>query len=166
MAKHTFVTESHLAGDEKKTVEILSRAEVATIAAKAAEETAFDLLRKLSLQDRKLVKAVEQAAAASKCAAEAREEVDKIVETARETFREVIEELLAPHYRLLAQHLGIEMPVEKPRRMIRMVKASVSKKPQKKVSGVKKAVPVKKKTAVSTTASRPKRKGGRSCRKE
>jgi hypothetical protein len=34
-----------------------------------------------------------------------------LVETARETFRDVIAELLAPHYRRLAELSGIEPPV-------------------------------------------------------
>ena len=168
MAKHTFVTESHAWGDEKKTVEILSRAEVATIAAKAAEESASDLLRKLSSQERKLVKASEQAAAAFKDAAVARKAVERLVETARATFRDVIEELLAPHYRLLAQHLGIEVSEEKAKGKIKVEKDSASKNSKKKALGTKKVMPSKKKAMASkrTTVSRSIREGvGRSCRK-
>ena len=64
----------------------------------------------IDLQNRKLAKAAEQAKAAAKDAAEAKETVERLVEMARETFRDVIAELLEPHYRLLAQHLGIELP--------------------------------------------------------
>ena len=160
MAKHTFVTESHAWGDEKKTVEILSRAEVATIAAKAAEESVSDLLRKLSSQERKLIKASEQAAVAFKDAAAARKAVERLVETARETFRDIIEELLAPHYRLLAQHLGIEVSAEKAKGKIKVEKNSVTKNSKKKAPSAKKAAPSKKKT----TATRSVRRGGRSCR--
>ena len=174
MSKHTFVTESHAWGDEKKTVEVLSRAEVATIAAEAAEESASDLLRKLSSQERKLVMASEQAAAAFKDAAAARKTVERLVETARETFRDVIEELLAPHYRLLAQHLGIEVSAEKKKCKIQLGKDSASKNSKKKVSPSKK-ITLSKKVASSkkkvkvlkkTTASRSIRKGGKSCRKK
>ena len=108
MARYTFVTESHWGGDEKKTVEILSRLEVEDIAAEAAKAANSGLARRISSLDRKLTKAAEQVAAAAKDAMAAKEEVKRLVETARETFREVIEEMLAPHYRLLAQHLGIE----------------------------------------------------------
>ena len=156
MAKHTFVTESHAWGDEKKTVEILSRTDVADIATKAMEDCSSDFSRKLLAQERKLAKAAEQATDAFKDASSAREMAEKLVETARETFRDVIEELLAPHYRLLAQHLGIEMPAEK-----------TGGTPKKKAPGAKKAMPLKKKkTALTkTTSSRQVRKGGKPCRK-
>ena len=168
MAKHTFVTESHLTGDDKKTVEILSRTDVTTIAAETAEEAVSDLLRKLSSQERKLVKASEQAAEAAKDAAAARKKVERLVETARETFRDVIEELLAPHYRLLAQHLGIEMPTEKKKCKVQQGKNSAPKNSQKKVTPSKKATLSKKKATAlkKTTASRSIRKGDRSCRKK
>ena len=169
MAKHTFVTESHWhKKDDTKTVEILSRAEVATIATKTAEESVSDLLRKLSSQERKLVKASEQAAAAVKDAAAARKTVERLVETARETFRDVIEELLAPHYRLLAQHLGIEMPTEKKKFKIQQGKDSTPKNSKKKVTPSKKATPSKKKTTAlkKATASRSIRKGSKLCRKK
>ena len=110
MARYTFVTESHWGGDEKKTVEILSRPEVDDIAAEATKAANSGLARRISSLDRKLAKAAEQVAAAGKDATAAKEKVKRLVETARETFREVIEEMLAPHYRLLAQHLGIELP--------------------------------------------------------
>ena len=112
MARYTFVTESHLRVDEKKTVEILSRAEVEDIAAEAAKTANSSLARRISSQDRKLAKVVEQSAAAAKDATAAKEDVKRLVEKARETFREVIEEILEPHYRFLAQHLGIELPAQ------------------------------------------------------
>ena len=153
MARHTFVTESHAFGDEKKTVEILSRSEVEDIAAEAAKGANSSLIRKLAAQDRKLASAAEQAAAAAKDAAEAKEEVKRLVETARETFREVIEEMLAPHYRLLAllaQHLGIELPAvaEKPK--------TIAEHPIGEEINEKPAVIKKKKTVVR----RAKKKGG------
>ena len=110
MAKYKFVTASHTTYDEKKTVEILSRSEVETIAEEAAEGAVSNFARKLSSQDRKIAKAAEQAAAATADATRAREAVERLVETARETFRDVITELLAPHYRYLEEHLGIKPP--------------------------------------------------------
>lgn len=160
MAKHTFVTESHTwpRGDDKKTVEILSRSEVATIAAEAAEEVVSDLPRKLSSQERKLVKALEQAADAAKDSAAARKTVERLVETTRETFRDIIEELLAPHYRLLAQHLGIEMPVETAKGKIKFEKDPGNKDskrtPSKKTARAK----------LMVAASRSTRKGVKPCR--
>ena len=76
MAKYKFVTASHTTYDEKKTVEILSRSEVASIAEEAAEEAVSNFARKLSLQERKLAKAAEQAAAAATDASTAREAVE------------------------------------------------------------------------------------------
>ncbi len=154
MARYTFVTESHWGGDEKKTVEILSPAEVEDIAAETAKEANRGLGRRLSSQDRKLAKVVEQSVAAAKDAVEAKEEVKRFVETARETFREVIEELLAPHYRLLAQHLGIEVPapMEKP--------MTIAKERLDEKAGEKKTVTPKQPAALR----RMKAKGGKSCR--
>ncbi len=112
MAKHTFVTESHMTGDEKKTVDIPTRAEIKRLAAEAMEiaETA------MSSELRKIAKAVEvatkKANAAATEAAAARDEVTRLVENAREEFRAAIAEVLAPHYRLLAEHLGITPPPE------------------------------------------------------
>lgn len=156
MARHTFVTESHWGGDEKKTVEILSRSEVEDIAAEAAKGANSGLARRISSLDRKLAKAVEQAAVAAKDAAEAKEEVKRLVETARETFREVIEEMLAPHYRLLAQHLGIELPIE-----VETPKTTTKKRPDEKAEK-NKTVTLKKTAAVRRTIE----KGGNTCRKK
>ena len=158
MAKHTFVTESHLAGDEKKTVEILSRSEVATIVTRALKDCSSDFLRKLSAQERKLVKAAEQAADAAKDAAAAREMAEKLVDTARETFRDIIEELLAPHYRLLAQHLGIEMPVETAKGKI-MFEKDLGNKDSKRTPSKKTA-----RAKLKVAASRSTRKGVKPCR--
>ena len=168
MAKHTFVIESHLTGDDKKTVEILSRSDVATIAARAAEEAASGFARKLSAQERKLTKVAEHATAAAKDASAAREMVEKLVETAREAFRDVIEEMLAPHYRLLAQHLGIEVAEKKPKVMIKLEEDSSSSLPQKNATPSKKVTPSKKKAVAlkKTTASRSVRKGGKPCPKK
>ena len=111
MARHTFVTASHTTYDETKTVEILSRSEVANIASREVETAVSEIARNLKSQERKFSKAAERATAAAKDAALAWDEVQRLVETARETFRDVIAEMLEPHYRLLAQHLGIELPV-------------------------------------------------------
>ena len=112
MAKHTFVTKLELTKrfgavtdveyyDDM--VDIPSKSEIREIAKTA-----------MSSELKKVVQSVESAAktatAAAMDASVAREEIARIVETARETFREVIDELLVPHYRFLAQHLGIELP--------------------------------------------------------
>lgn len=122
MAKHTFVTVSHLTGDETRTVDILTRTDVKNIVAEVIGLEIGDIDSKMEAQERKLAKMSVQASSAAKIAAEARKEIAKIVETARATFQGVIEELLAPHYRLLAQHLGIELPTEKTKRKIGTVK--------------------------------------------
>lgn len=95
----------------------ITRTAVKKIVADSLKSLCEELDRENAKRDRKLDKAAEQAKAAAKDAAEAKETVERLVETARETFRDVIAELLEPHYRLLAQHLGIELPVEtaKPR---------------------------------------------------
>lgn len=162
MAKHTFVTPGFpFNGTEK--VDILTRSDVKKIVTEGIELEVSDNEKKLKAQERKLTKISEQAAAALKCAAEAREEVNRIVETARETFCEVIEELLTPHYRLLAQHLGIKVPEEKAKGKIKVEKNSVSKNFKKKAPSAKKAPPSKKKTTAlkKTTASRSGRKGSK-----
>ena len=125
MARHTFVTVSHLTGDETRTVDILTRADVKNIVAEVIGLEIGDIDSKMEAQERKLAKMSVQTASAAKIAAEARKQIEKIVETARETFQGVIEELLAPHYRLLEQyleHLGIELPMEKSKRKIGTVK--------------------------------------------
>lgn len=113
MARHTFVTVSHLTGDETRTVDILTRADVKNIVAEVIGLEIGDIDSKMEAQERKLAKMSVQAASAAKIAAVAQKEIEKIVETARETFQGVIKELLAPHYRLLAQHLGVELPKAK-----------------------------------------------------
>ena len=110
MAKHTFVTASHTTYDETKTVEIPTKADVRKIVAEVIGLKTADIESKLKTQDRKLAKATEQATTATNDAIEARQEVARLVETMRGSFREVIEELLEPHYRRLAEHLGIKIP--------------------------------------------------------
>lgn len=122
MARHTFVTVSHLTGDETRTVDILTRADVKNIVAEVIGLEIGDIDSKMEAQERKLAKMSVQAASAAKIAAVAQREIEKIVETARETFQGVIKELLAPHYRLLAQHLGVELPMEKAKQKIETVK--------------------------------------------
>lgn len=112
MAKHTFVTASHTTYDETKTVEILTKAEVRKIVAEVIGLETADIESKLKTQERKLAKTAEQAATAAKDAIETRKEVARLIETMQETFRDVIEELLEPHYRRLAEHLGIKIPSE------------------------------------------------------
>ncbi len=99
-------------------VNIPTNSEIKRVAAESVEQLVHDI----SLRDRKLAKVAKQAATAAKNAAEAKEEVKRLVEAARETFREVIEEMLAPHYRLLAQLLGGELPTEKMKQKIDTVK--------------------------------------------
>ncbi len=157
MAKHTFVTVSHLTGDETRTVDILTRADVKYNVAVVIGLEVGDIDSKMEAQERKLAKMSVQTASAEKIAAEARKQIEKIVETARETFQGVIEELLAPHYRLLAQHLGVELPMEKAKRKIGAMKprppvAVKSKKDDaksKSTSKTRKSV-VRKKTAMSS----------------
>ncbi len=150
MAKYKFVTASHTTYDEKKTVEILSRSEVETIAEEAAEVAVSNFARKLSLQDRKIAKTAEQAAAAAADAAMAREAVKRLVETAREAFRDVIAELLAPHYRYLEEQLGVKPPD------FENANAKLSSEPTKRSVTTRK-------TAKTTP---PKRKGVKPCPKK
>ncbi len=204
MARHTFVTESHTFGDEKKTVEILSRSEIRAIVEDCFadvqggikkinddKQRIWDILDQFKPRPphgtkgsyEKTVREFRDAAlAAAKDASEAKEAVERLVETIRETFRDVIAELLEPHYRLLAQHLGIELPegVVKP-------KAAGKKRPvsarnsltgaaerpltegggrkQKKstvvLSSKKQTPPTK-----TTTVRRTKTKGAQPCRKK
>jgi hypothetical protein len=116
MARHTFVTgiEVHgygvLTGVDyfDETIDVPSKSDIRNLISEETGQISHDI----DLQNRKLAKAVEQAKAAAKDAAEAKEAVERLVETAQETFREVIVKLLAPHYRFLAQHLGIDLPAE------------------------------------------------------
>ncbi len=119
MARHTFIT---TVGAEKvgfrghgvltdvtyddETVDIPSKSEIR----KLITEEIGQVTQDINLLNRKLDEVAEQAKAATKDAAAAREAVERIVETARETFRDVIAELLAPHYRYLEEHLGIKPP--------------------------------------------------------
>ena len=194
MAKHTFVTKLELTKrfgavtdveyyDDM--VDIPSKSEIREIAKTA-----------MSSELKKVVQSVESAAktatAAAMDASVAREEIARIVETARETFREVIDELLVPHYRFLAQHLGIELPdqltsVASTRETAPVAlpsNGSVSAKPKKKTTRRiiraadedRKDAPVhpKKKTTSAaktlaaskkkTTVSRSVRKGSKLCR--
>ena len=119
MAQHTFITDIDFTKFKlfgygvltdweyyNETIDVPSKSDIRKLIAKETGQISHDI----GLQNRKLAKAVEQAKAAAKDAAEAKETVERLVEMARETFRDVIAELLEPHYRLLAQHLGIELP--------------------------------------------------------
>ena len=131
MARHTFVTESHTTYDETETVDIPTRTEIKKIAAEAMEVSATAMSAEL----RKVAKTAETATKTAKAAAldatTAREEVIRLVETAREAFRAVIEELLAPHYRYLEEQLGI-----KPLEVEQDVKKPQSRKPQDGEKGI------------------------------
>ncbi len=130
-----------------------------------AEETE-SIERSVASQSRKLAKMAEQAAAASKDAAAAREMVEKIVETAREVFSDVIEELLAPHYRrlaALAMAAGIEVPEET------IAQIELSKKHSavaRNTFTVKTRTNQAKTTKKNAASSRTKSKGVKTCRKK
>ena len=204
MARHTFVTESHTFGDEKKTVEILSRSEIRAIVEDCfadmqggIKEINDDKQRIWDILDQfkprpphgtkgsyeKTVREFRDAAlAAAKDSAEAREAVERLVSMARETFRDVIAEMLEPHYRLLAQHLGIELPTAtaKPRAVEKKSPASARNTPkpdsariprtegaEKKRRGAGVTSQKKRKTTKATaTVRRTKTKGARSCPKK
>ena len=204
MAWHTFVTESHALGDEKKRVEILSRSEIRAIVEDCVadmqggiEEINDDKQKLWDILDQfkprpphgtkgayeKTVREFRDAAlAAAKDAAEAKEAVERLVETARETFRDIIAELLDPHYRLLAQHLGIELPTTaaKPKTAEKkhIVSARNTPKPDSAVSsrskeawnqrrGVSVKTPKKRTTTKATvTVRHTKTKGTKPCRKK
>lgn len=160
----------------------ISRPVVKRIVADALAPLCEEIDRDNAKRDRKLVKATEQAKAAAKEAAEAKEAVERLVETARETFRDVIAELLEPHYRLLAQHLGIELPIAaaKPKAVEKKLPVSErntpkpdsagsprSKEPGKMRRGTSVKAPKKKTTTKATaTVRRTKTKGARPCRKK
>lgn len=154
MAKHTFVTASHTTYDETKTVEILTKAEVRKIVAEVIGLESSDIESKLKTQERKLVKTAEQAATAAKDAIETRKEVARLIETMRETFRDVIEELLEPHYRRLAEHLGVELPVKSAKQKTTAKKRVTTKKTATATSGKK------------TLTTKAKLKGVRPCPKK
>ena len=157
MAKYTFVTESHAFGDEKKTVEVLTRTEIKKIVAEAIAREAHAVLDRMDSLDRKLAKEVDQASVAGKDASAAREEVGRLAETARETFRDVIEELLEPHYKRLAEHLGVKSPPkEEKARPVAKGKASPRKKLEPAASP--------KETATKTTKCNL--KGTKPCRRK
>ncbi len=204
MAQYTFVTESHKFREEKKTVEILSRSEIRAIVEDCfadvqggIKEINDDKQRIWDILDQfkprpphgtkgsyeKTVREFRDAAlAAAKDAAEAKEAVERLVETARESFRDVIAELLEPHYRLLAQHLGIELPTAaaKPKAVEKKLPVSErnipkpdsagssrSKEPEKKRRGFGVTSQKKRKTTKATaTVRRTKTKGARSCPKK
>lgn len=190
MARYTFVTESHALGDEKKTVEILSRSEIRAIVEDCFadmqggideinddKQKLWDILDQFkprpphgtkSTYEKTVREFRDDALAAAKDAAEAKEGVERLVETARETFREIIAELLAPHYRFLAQHLGIELPVEMAKPMTKK-RPVFTQNPSAAISSVNSplsAAKPKKKTARQTksvateenSTSSPKRK--------
>ena len=204
VARHTFVTESHTFGDEKKTVEILSRSEVRAIVEdvvaelqRGIEEINEDKQRIWDILDQfkprpphgtkgayeKTVREFRDAAlAAAKDATEAKASVERLVETARVTFRDVIAELLEPHYRLLAQHLGIELPTAAAKLKVVEKKLPASArnttKPdsagshraegtekKRRNAGVK-ASKKKSTTKATATVRRTKTKGARSCPKK
>ena len=166
MARQTFVTPG-FPFKGTKTVDILTRSDVKKIVVEVIGQEIGDNEKKQKEQERKLAKISEQVADASKYAAEAREEVNRIVEIARETFREVIEELLAPHYRLLAQHLGVEVSEVEPMGNGKLEKDTVAVLPQKKTTPSKNAPSLRKKATAlkKKTGSSPIRKGAKPCRK-
>lgn len=168
MAKHTFVTASHTTWDETKTVEILSRTDVRKVVLEVIGREAEDLADKIKVQERKLAKVSEQAAATAKDAAAAHEAVTRLVETARESFRTVIEEMLEPHYRTLAEHLGVKAPIKpaKPKTARTAKSESVSAKAAKGKAGTpSKAVNRKAASSPKEVAS-SKAKGIKPCRKK
>ena len=109
MARHTFVTPG-LIFNGTKTVDILTRAEITKIVEDVVDNRISEIKDGLKAQERKIDKILKRVDVAEKDAAKASREVQLFVETTRETFRDVIDELLVPHYRFLAQHLGIELP--------------------------------------------------------
>ena len=191
-------------GDEKKRVEILSRSEICAIVEDrfadmqgGIEEINDDKQKLWDILDQfkprpphgtkgayeKTVREFRDAAlAAAKEAAEAKEAVERLVATARETFRDVIAELVEPHYRLLAQHLGIEPPPErsKPKAVEKKLPAFARNTPQPNSSGSLRSKEVEKKqrgtgvkapkkrttTKATTTVRRTKTKGAKPCRKK
>ena len=204
MARHTFVTESHTFGDEKKTVEILSRSEIRAIVKDCFAELQgdieeinddkqriWDILDQFkprpphgtkSTYEKSVREFRDVALAAAKDAAEAKEAVERLVETARETFRNVIADLLEPHYRLLAQHLGIELPTAATKLKVveKKLPASARNTPKPASAGSHRAEGTEKKrrdagvkaskkkstTKATATVRRTKTKGARSCPKK
>ena len=114
MARHTFVTELELTKrfgavtdveyyDDM--VDIPSKSEIREIVKTAMSSELKEVAQSVEV-------ATKTAKAAAMDASVAREEIARIVETARETFRKVIDELLVPHYRFFEQLLGIELPAQ------------------------------------------------------
>ena len=171
MAKHTFVTASHTTWDETETIDILSRTDVRKIVLEEIERETEDFKGKILLLERKLAKASEQAAKATKGADEAGEEVKRLVETARESFRTVMEELLEPHYRFLAEHLGVKAPIQTAQpKAVAMTQAakskSVSAKATKNTAGKQSKVVRQTSAPSKKTVSTSKAKGSKSCQKK
>lgn len=168
MARHTFVTASHTTWDETKTVEILSRTDVRKVVLEVIGREAEDLADKIKVQERKLAKVSEQAAATAKDAATAREEVKRLVETARESFRTVIEEMLEPHYRTLAEHLGVKVSAlnAKPKATKAAKSKSVLAKATKNTAGKQSQVVRQTSAPSKKTVSSSKAKGSKSCQKK
>lgn len=191
MARQTFITDINVSKvglcgygvltdleyyDE--TIDIPSKSDIRKL---IAEETG-QITHGMDMQNRKLAKAAEQAKTAAKDAAEAKEAVERLIETARETFREIIAELLEPHYRLLAQHLGIELPTTaaKPKAATKEPSSPVQNTPQpestgrprsegtgKKRRGTGDKAPKKRTISKATAAVRhTKTKGTKPCRKK
>lgn len=104
MAKYTFVTESHLSGDDKQEVEILSRRDVEKIAEKSTEQ-GFGLLRREWESERdRLSKRIDRAAQtaneAERVATEAQKTAEttgnRLVEESGNVFREIVGKSLQP----------------------------------------------------------------------
>lgn len=160
----------------------ITRTAVKKIVADSLKSLCEELDRENAKRDRKLDKAAEQAKAAAKDAAEAKETVERLVETARETFRDVIAELLEPHYRLLAQHLGIELPTAATKLKVveKKLPTSARNTPKPASAGSHRAEGTEKKrrdagvkaskkkstTKATATVRRTKTKGARSCPKK
>ncbi len=168
MAKHTFVTASHTTWDETDTVDILSRTDVRKIVLEVIRRETEDLKGKILTLERKLAKASEQAATAAKGADEARDKVNRLVENARESFRKVIEELLEPHYRILAEHLGVKVSAlnAKPKATKAAKSKSVSAKATKNTAGKQSQVVRQTSAPSKKTVSSSKAKGSKSCQKK
>ena len=83
MARYRFVTASHALCDETQTVDILTPMEVKKIACDAIQVS----MTALTAEEKE---SVEAARVAEANAAIAREEVSRLVETARDAFRDVI----------------------------------------------------------------------------
>lgn len=104
MTQYTFVTESHLGGDEKSTVDILSRRDVERIADAAAGNALQPLEERLSRRIERIGKAASEAKegadearmGAKAALDEARSTAERIAGSARDTFRSIVAESLMP----------------------------------------------------------------------